>query len=202
MSTNRRAAEIVNEVKQRESEGFHYEAADASFDLLIRKHTGEYEPLFTLESWRVIVEKKADGDVQTEATVKVWVGDERYVSIAEGNGPVNALDKALRAVIGKFHPHLADIDLVNYKVRILNETKGTGAVTRVLIDASDGHKSWGAIGVGENIIDASWQALLDALEYGMQPGRASEPARRPPRSRRPDHERRPRHRRSCRWRAR
>ncbi len=166
-----KAVQIVNVVKAREAEGFHYEAADASFDLLIRKESGDYLPLFRLESWRVIAERGDDGRVQTEATIKIWVGEERLVRTAEGNGPVNALDKALRDAIGQIHPHLKDIDLVNYKVRILNETKGTGAITRVLIDASDGHDTWGAIGVSENIIEASWQALVDALEYGMQPGR-------------------------------
>lgn len=166
-----KAAQIVNVVKDREARGYHYEAADASFDLLIRKETGDYEPLFRLESWRVIAEQQADGKVQTEATIKIWVGDRRYVRVAEGNGPVNALDRALRDAIGSIYPHLMDIDLVNYKVRILNETKGTGAVTRVLIDASDGHDTWGAIGVSENIIEASWQALVDSLEFGMQPGR-------------------------------
>ena len=102
-----------------------------------------YEPLFRLESWRVIVEKRADGKVETEATIKIWVGGERYVRTAEGNGPVHALDSALREAIGEIHPHLRDIELVNFKVRILDETKGTGAVTRVLIDASDGARRVG-----------------------------------------------------------
>lgn len=164
------AAKVVDKVKELESHGYHFEAADASFDLLIRKETGNYEPLFTLESWRTIVEKNADGKVTTEATIKIWVGGERFVRTAEGNGPVNALDRALRDAIGETHPHLKDIDLVNFKVRILNETKGTGAVTRVLLDASDGQETWGAIGVSENIIEASWEALVDALEFGMQPG--------------------------------
>ena len=164
------AAKVVERVKQLEAQGYHFEAADASFDLLIRKETGSYVPLFELESWRAIVEKNAEGKVKTEATIKIRVGDERFVRTAEGNGPVNALDKALRDAIGETHPHLKDIDLVNFKVRILNETKGTGAVTRVLLDASDGNQTWGAIGVSENIIEASWQALVDALEFGMQPG--------------------------------
>ena len=98
------------------------------------------------------------------------LGGERYVRTAEGNGPVNALDRALREAIGELHPHLRDIDLVNFKVRILDETMGTGAVTRVLIDASDGREVWGSIGVSENVIAASWDALVDSLEYGMQPG--------------------------------
>ena len=168
---------IVERVKQLEHRGYHFEAADGSFELLMRRESGEYEPLFTLESWRVIVEKRASppgekvGKVETEATIKIWVDGERYVRTAEGNGPVNALDAALRAAITEIHPHLRDIELVNYKVRILDESHGTGAVTRVLIDASDGQEVWGAIGVDENVIAASWQALVDSLEFPEQPGR-------------------------------
>jgi len=165
------AQRVVERVKALEHEGFQFEAADGSFELLMRKEAGSYEPLFRLESWRVLVEKRADGKVVTEATIKGWVGGERFVRTAEGNGPVNALDAALRDAIGEIHPHLRDIELVNFKVRILDETKGTGAVTRVLIDASDGHELWGTIGVSENVIAASWDALVDSLEYGMQPGR-------------------------------
>jgi len=165
------AARIVERVKELEHTGYHFEAADGSFELLMRRESGEYEPLFTLESWRVIVEKRADGKVETEATIKIWVDGERYVRTAEGNGPVNALDAALRAAISEIHPHLRGIELVNYKVRILDESHGTGAITRVLIDASDGQDVWGAIGVDENVIAASWQALVDSLEYPEQPGR-------------------------------
>jgi 2-isopropylmalate synthase len=165
------AARVVERVKQLEHEGFHFEAADGSFDLLIRRETGDYAPLFRLESWRVIAEKREDGRVQTEATIKIWVEGERYVRTAEGNGPVNALDTALRAAISETYPHLGDIRLVNYKVRILDESKATGAVTRVLLDASDGTDTWGAIGVSENVIEASWDALVDSLEAGMLPGR-------------------------------
>jgi 2-isopropylmalate synthase len=164
------AQRVVERVKELEHEGFQFEAADGSFELLMRKEAGGYEPLFRLESWRVLVEKRADGKVATEATIKIWLGGERYVRTAEGNGPVNALDNALRDAIGEIHPHLRDIELVNFKVRILDETKGTGAVTRVLIDASDGREVWGSIGVSENLIAASWDALVDSLEYGMQPG--------------------------------
>jgi 2-isopropylmalate synthase len=166
------AAQVVERVKALEHQGYQFEAADGSFDLLIRKQTGDYEPLFRLEAWRVIVEKREDGKVQTEATIKIWVDGERYLRTAEGNGPVNALDKALRSAIGERFPHLRDIELVNFKVRILDETKGTGAITRVLIDASDGVDTWGAIGVSENVIEASWEALVDSLEAGMLPGRA------------------------------
>ena len=142
---------------------------------------GEFEPLFRLESWRAIVEKRADGRVETEATIKIWVDGERYVRTAEGNGPVNALDRALRDALVEIHPHLRDIDLVNFKVRILDESKGTDAVTRVLLDASDGDQVWGSIGVSENVIEASWEALVDSLEYGMRI--SSRPA---PRSSSPD----------------
>jgi 2-isopropylmalate synthase len=166
------AARTVERVKQLEHEGFQFEAADGSFELLMRKESGDYEPLFRLESWRVLVEKRADGKVETEATIKIWAppgpDGERYVRTAEGNGPVNALDRALRDAIGETHPHLRDIDLVNFKVRILDEAKGTGAVTRVLIDASDGRRVWGSIGVSENVIEASWDALVDSLEVGVQ----------------------------------
>jgi 2-isopropylmalate synthase len=171
------AARTVERLKTLEHRGFQFEAADGSFDLLIRKESGEYEPLFRLESFRVIVEKREDGRVQTEATIKIWVEGERYVRTAEGNGPVHALDRALRDAIGETYPHLRDIELVNFKVRILDETKGTGAVTRVLLDASDGVESWGAIGVSENVIEASWEALVDSLEAGMLPGRSERSAR-------------------------
>ncbi len=166
---------VVERVKELEHKGFQFEAADGSFELLMRREADRdgYEPLFKLESWRVIVEKHADGRATTEATIKIWIGGERYVRTAEGNGPVHALDRALRDAIGEIHPHLKDIDLVNFKVRILDETKGTGAVTRVLIDASDGKDVWGSIGVSENLIAASWDALVDSLERGMLGGKPS-----------------------------
>ena len=130
-------------LKELEHRGYHFEAADASFELLLRKEAGVYEPLFRLESFRVITEKREDGRVQTEATIKIWAEGERIVRTAEGNGPVNALDRALRDAIADLYPRLRDIDLVNYKVRIIDEHKGTGAVTRVLIDASDGRDTLG-----------------------------------------------------------
>jgi 2-isopropylmalate synthase len=167
------ATRVVERVKELEHRGFQFEAADGSFDLLIRRETGDYEPLFRLESWRVIAEKREDGRVQTEATIKLWVDGHRYVHTAEGNGPVNALDQALRGAIGELFPHLRDIKLVNYKVRILDEWKATGATTRVLLDASDGTHSWGSIGVHENVIEASWDALVDSLEAGMLRTRAA-----------------------------
>jgi 2-isopropylmalate synthase len=164
------AARVLARIKELEHRGYQFEAADGSLELLLRREGGGYEPLFTLESWRVIVENSAGGEVQTEATVKIWIDGERRVTTAEGNGPVNALDGALRAAIGEVHPHLADIELVNFKVRILDEDKGTGAVTRVLLDSSDGTSVWGSVGVSENVIAASWEALVDSLQRGMLAG--------------------------------
>jgi 2-isopropylmalate synthase len=162
------AARVVERVKELEHAGYHFEAADGSFELLLRKEAGVYEPLFRLESWRTIVEQRADGKVETEATVKVWRDGERHVCTAEGNGPVNALDGALRQALGATCP---DVELTNFKVRILDEAKGTGAITRVLIDAAGADESWGSIGVNENVIAASWEALVDMLEYASQSAR-------------------------------
>ncbi|MGX6448515.1 citramalate synthase [Patulibacter sp. S7RM1-6] len=165
------AARIIERVKELEHRGYHFEAADGSLELLMRRETGAYEPLFRLESWRVIVEQRAGGQVETEATIKIWIGDERFVRTAEGNGPVHALDGALRAAIAQVHPHVADIELADFRVRILDSTKGTDAVTRVVIDATDGRETWGSIGVSGNLIAASWEALVDSLARSEQPGR-------------------------------
>jgi 2-isopropylmalate synthase len=165
------AARLIERVKEREHEGYHYEAADGSFELLMRKESGDYTPLFTLESWRVTAEKRADGRVETEATIKLWVDGERYLFTAEGNGPVSALDRALRGALLRVYPELDAIKLVNFKVRILDGAKASDAITRVLLDSSDGEQEWGAIGVSDNVIEASWEALVDSLELGMQAGR-------------------------------
>jgi 2-isopropylmalate synthase len=163
------AGRAVERLKEREHRGYHYEAAQASFELLLRREAGVYEPLFELEGFRVVTEKRAGGGAQTEATIELLVDGEHFVRSAGGNGPVNALDRALRRAIVDQHPHLAEIELTNYKVRILDETHGTDAVTRVLLDSSDGEREWGTIGVSENIIEASWEALVDSLEYAFQP---------------------------------
>jgi 2-isopropylmalate synthase len=163
-----RIARILARLKELEHRGYHFEVADGSFELLVEREIGVYEPLFTLESFRVITEKRADGRVETEATLKIVHDGERLVATAEGNGPINALDAALRRALGARIPELGEISLVNFKVRILDETKGTGAATRVLIDSSDGHETWGAIGVSENVIEASWEALLDSVEHGTR----------------------------------
>ena len=158
---------VLDGIKELEHQGYSFEAADGSLEIMLRKETGTYEPFFALESFRCIMEKREDGRVMTEATIKIHVAGHRYIATAEGNGPVNALDKALRIAIGRFFPHLEDFELTDYKVRVLDEKKGTGAITRVLIETSDGEKSWGTVGVSENIIEASWEALVDAVDYGL-----------------------------------
>jgi 2-isopropylmalate synthase len=158
----------VDLLKEHEHRGYHYEAAPASFELLLRRAAGSYTPLFTLESYRVITSKRDVGKAETEATIRVRVDGERHVCWAVGNGPVNALDRALREAISSHRPKLGDIALTNYKVRILDEGHGTDAVTRVLLESTDGEREWGTIGVSENIIEASWEALVDSLEYAFQ----------------------------------
>jgi 2-isopropylmalate synthase len=160
-------AEILKQIKQLEHVGYQFEAADGSFEILVRKALDTHKTFFRLESFRVIMEKREDGKVMTEATVKIHVGDKRVVATAEGNGPVNALDRAIRIAVERSLPALQDIELTDYKVRVLDEKKGTAAVTRVLIETSDGEKTWGTIGVSENIIEASWEALVDSIEYGL-----------------------------------
>ncbi|MDQ1672181.1 MAG: 2-isopropylmalate synthase [Frankiaceae bacterium] len=167
---------VVDRVKDLESQGFVFEAAEASFELLLRREVEGDKRFFLLESWRVIVEQR-DGVVTSEATVKLWSRGERIVATGEATGPVNALDKALRAALEKSYPGLADLELTDFKVRILEGSHGTGAVTRVLIETSDGATSWDTVGVDENIIAASWQALDDAASFGLlrqgeQPGPA------------------------------
>jgi 2-isopropylmalate synthase len=159
---------VVERVKDLESKGWTFEAADASFELLIldeREH-GRTRP-FTVESWRTIVEQRIDGEVVSEATVKVVAGDQRIVAVGEGNGPVNALDNALRSALTDFYPELAGLQLVDYKVRILEGVKGTGAVTRTLVGSTDGGRRWDTVGVHENVIAASWMALEDAVAFGL-----------------------------------
>jgi 2-isopropylmalate synthase len=161
------ADRLLKRIKDKEFEGYHYEAADASFELLLRAELGLKVELFHLETFRIIVEKREDGKTISEATIKVHVGGDRYVETAEGNGPVNALDKALRLAIERKFPEVHDIRLVNYSVRILDEDRGTAATTRVLIDSSDGRENWGSVGVGVNVVEASWEALVDSISYGL-----------------------------------
>jgi 2-isopropylmalate synthase len=158
---------VVESLKDLEHQGYHFEVADGSLELLMRTATGWTQTFFRLESFRVTTEQRHGGEFVTEATIKVHVGDERIIATAEGNGPVNALDRALRQAIGRAHPGLAQVHLTDYKVRVLDTAKGTAAVTRVLIDSTDGEHTWSTIGVSENIIEASWQALSDSIVYGL-----------------------------------
>jgi 2-isopropylmalate synthase len=159
--------QVIDDLKRLEHEGYHFEAADASLELLMRRASGWEQDFFRVESMRVITDEAANGTFTTEATVKVWVGEDREVSTAEGNGPVNAIDTALRAALVRRFPQLERVHLTDYKVRILDSGSATGAVTRVLIDASDGERSWTTIGVSANIIEASWRALEESLVYGL-----------------------------------
>ena len=175
---DRSAGDLSERLKQLEAEGFQFEAADASLELLMREAAGWTQPFFRLEGYRVTTYHRnamrggapiEDGDsiIDTEATVKVWAGDERLVAVGEGNGPVNALDAALRSVLTRHYPALGRIHLTDYRVRVLEGAAATGAVVRVLIDSTDGDRAWSTVGVSENIIEASWQALVDSLVYGL-----------------------------------
>ncbi len=159
---------VVNRVKELESRGYTFEAADASFELLLRDALSPQRLRhFDAESWRVIVERRRGAGEVSEATVKLLAKGERIVATGEGNGPVNALDTALRQALGRLYPELASLELIDYKVRILEGSHGTGAVTRVLIESGDGSGTWSTVGVDENVIAASWQALEDAVTYGL-----------------------------------
>jgi 2-isopropylmalate synthase len=161
---------VVETIKQREAEGWSYEAADASFALLLADELDGPDAAspFTVESYRVIVDRREDGRMVSEATVKVHAGGRRIISTEEGNGPVNALDRALRSALGEAYPRLAEFELVDYKVRIMPGKHGTDAVTRVLIETSDGQSEWTTVGVHANVIEASWLALHDALRFGLR----------------------------------
>lgn len=158
---------VLQRVKTLEHQGFQFEGAEGSLELLIRRSQPDYQPPFRLLDFLVLVEKRGETDILAEATVKVQVGDEIMHMAAEGNGPVNALDAALRKALTPSYPSLERIRLTDYKVRILDETTGTAARTRVLIESSDGKRTWGTVGSSTNIIEASWFALADSLEYGL-----------------------------------
>ena len=157
--------QVIDDLKRLEHEGYHFEAADASLELLMRYASGWVQEYFNVESMRVITDELPNGDFSTEATVKVWVGENRHVHTAEGNGPVNAIDTALRAALAEAYPQLDRVHLTDYKVRILDSDSGTAAMTRVLIDFSDGDRQWTTVGASTNIIEASWIALSDSVEY-------------------------------------
>lgn len=159
--------QVIDDLKRLEHEGYHFEAADASLELLMRRAAGWAQRWFRVESMRVITDELPNGEFTTEATVKVWVDDQRHVHTAEGNGPVHAIDSALRAALLPHYPQLDRVHLTDYKVRILDGATATGAVTRVLLDAADGEKTWTTIGVSTNIIEASWRALEESLVFGL-----------------------------------
>jgi 2-isopropylmalate synthase len=167
------ASAVTRRVKDMEALGWSFEAADASFELLVRSALGEQLTPFTLESYRVLVEHREDGAVVSEATVKLRVRGERVIATAEGNGPINALDEALRQALTRHYPQLSGLELADYKVRILAGSHGTGAVTRVLVETVDeGGRDWTTVGVHENVVEASWRALVDALSYGLSKANA------------------------------
>jgi 2-isopropylmalate synthase len=155
---------ILAEVKRMESEGYEFEAAEASFELLIRKHLKLHTPSFELLEYHISHRHRA-GNETCEATVKISINGEKFYTVDEGDGPVNALDNALRKALAPSYPAIAKMRLEDYKVRIIDSGSGTAAKTRVLIVSSDGSKTWGTVGVSTNIIDASWAALVDAIEY-------------------------------------
>ena len=169
LATDRAAAgRVVDRVKEMEARGWSFEAAEASFELLLRTEIeGAAPSYFDVESWRVIVETRDDGSVVSEATVKLHAQGKRIVATGEGNGPVHALDTALRLALERSYPQLARLQLVDYKVRIVEGVHGTAAVTRVLVETSDGEGEWDTIGVHENVVAASWDALVDAVTYGL-----------------------------------
>lgn len=161
------AGEVVERVKKLEHQGYHFEAADGTFELLVREMTGWTNPYFELESFRVQSERRSDESIVSEATVKIMAGGERRVSVGEGVGPVHALDMALRGALRNEFPGVADLRLTDYRVRVLDSTDGTSARVRVLIETSDHDSSWGTIGVHENVIEASWEALADGIVVGL-----------------------------------
>jgi 2-isopropylmalate synthase len=157
---------LIDELKEREFRGYEYEAADASFRLLVAKHVGQPRTFFEVESYRVIIERHG-AELWAEATVKLKVNGEPVHTVAEESGPVGALDKALRLALAKTYPQIQTLTLRDYKVRILEGNQSTSSRTRVLIESGDGQRIWGTVGVSDNIIDASWEALSDAMTYHL-----------------------------------
>jgi 2-isopropylmalate synthase len=159
--------EIVKEIKRMEDLGYQFDAAEGSLELLMKKNTGQFEEPFSLVSLRVINEKNKVGQTTSQATIKISVGNEDEITAAEGNGPVNAIDNALRKALRKFYPTISEMRLVDFKVRVLEGSAGTAAKVRVLIESRDGKDIWNTVGVSENIIEASWQALVDSIYFKL-----------------------------------
>ena len=165
------ARELVNVIKDKESRGFQYEGAEASFELIVRRAMPDYVPPFGLVDFMTIVEKRADDsqdeDITSQVMVKVVVGDKEVHTAATGNGPVNALDHALRKALLGYYPELQNVSLTDYKVRVVDQQIGTDAVVRVLIESTDGENTWSTVGSSQNIIEASWMALVDSVEWWL-----------------------------------
>jgi 2-isopropylmalate synthase len=158
---------IASEIKQLEQEGYQFDTADGSFKILLEKFTDQFKPLFELESFRVTIEKDKDQPCSAHATIKISVGDKKEITAGEGYGPVSALDNALRKALDKFYPDLDTMRLVDFKVRVIDGTRGTAAKVRVLIESRDQNQIWSTIGVSEDIIEASWQALADSFQFKL-----------------------------------
>jgi 2-isopropylmalate synthase len=162
------AKKILTRVQELENEGYQFEAANASFDLLVKKIMGTFKPSFELLKYYVTTERRTSGEMVNEATVKLKVGDKVQHVVGEGDGPVNALDAALRKGLKNVYPAIKDVHLIDYKVRVVNARAGTAARVRVIIESRDKTSIWGTVGVSENIIEASWLALVDSVEYKLQ----------------------------------
>ncbi|MFC1510346.1 citramalate synthase [Candidatus Omnitrophota bacterium] len=161
------AKELLKLVQTKENQGYQFEAADASFELLMKRSLKKYKPFFILEGFKVSTEKRFDGKIFAEASIRLAVNDQEKFSASEGDGPVDALDKALRGALTEFYPALDQMHLTDYKVRVLDTKEGAAAKVRVLIESQDNQDAWTTIGVHENIIEASWEALIDSIEYKL-----------------------------------
>ena len=159
---------IATEVKQLEQDGYQFDSADGSFKILLEKFTDQFRPHFELESFRVTIEKDKDQPCSAHATIKICVGDKKEITAGEGYGPVSALDNALRKALDKFYPDLDTMRLVDFKVRVIDGTRGTAARVRVLIESRDQNQIWSTMGVSEDIIEASWQALADSFQFKLE----------------------------------
>jgi 2-isopropylmalate synthase len=158
---------IVDRLKELEHEGYQFESAESSFELVVRKLLGKYEPFFELKEFKVIVNEPSVNGVNSSAMIKIRVDDQEEITAADGDGPVNALDNAVRKALERFYPAIKEIKLTDYKVRVLDSDKASAAKVRVLIESADHRESWTTIGVSTDIIDASWRALVDSIEYKL-----------------------------------
>jgi len=170
---------IVQVIKQMEHQGYTFDAADGSLALLIKKATGQFEEPFELELFRVINEKDEENPSHAQAMIKIWVGDEVEITAAEGNGPINALDNALRKALRTFYPEIDEMHLVDFKVNILDGSEGTAAKVRVLIESQDQNEIWSTVGVSESVIEASWLALVDSFQYKLSKDHLNHNQRKP-----------------------